>query len=444
MNEKQFGIMPINKLFFKLSTPGMIAMFFASIGMMIDGIFVGQFIGSEALAAVNLIMPIAGILFAAFDMIAVGSQVKIGIRLGEQNIKGANAMFSACILIMVLIGIIIMILGLLFADDVIYAFISDATLATLAYDYVKVFIYFIPLLVLFFAVDNYLKLCGKAQLSMILSIGTAISNIILDAILIGYLRLGIEYAAIATVAGQVLAVIIALVPFALKKYTLRFTRPKITLKEIWGIIFNGSSEFFSTISGSIMAILINALLLSLGGTVAVASYAIIMYIDGMLISMLYGIQDAIAPAVSYNLGAKLHDRIFKLFRLNCIVAFAVSMLYMSIMLVFPDFLVGIFSGEEEILVRESSKNALLLYAPSYLFTWFIMVSSAFLTGIDKPRESVVITLLKAIVFPIFSLFVMTNIIGVDGVYVTPAISGALTFIIAFIIWKKTSAKLSIK
>ncbi len=176
MNEKRFGVMPINKLFFKPATPGVIAMVFASMGMMIDGIFVGHFIGSEALAAINLVIPIAMIFFAAFDMIAVGSQVKISIMLGEGNERSANELFTASVLITFALGLIVMILGFIYLEDAVFFVIRDEKLAQLAYAYTNVLIIFIPIVGLFFAIDNYLKVCGKAHFSMALSIGAAFSN----------------------------------------------------------------------------------------------------------------------------------------------------------------------------------------------------------------------------------------------------------------------------
>ncbi len=440
-NDKQFGVLPVNKLFFKLAIPGIVSMIFASLGMIIDGIFVGRFIGSDALVAVNLVMPVLMILFALGDMIAVGSSVKISIKLGKQDEKGANQLFTASLLTVFLLGIVITIFGLVFMDSIIYAFVQDQNLASLARDYAKVFIFYLPFVIPFFAIDNYLRICGKIKFSMYLNIGVAVLNILLDAILVGYLGLGIEYAALATIIGEGIAVIIALIPILLKKYTLKISSPKMSFNEVKGIVSNGSSEFFNNVSSSFLAILINGLLLNLGGVTAVASYAIILYIDNLLLSILYGMQDSIQPAISYNLGAKKIGRILKLFKFNCIVAFIISIISMVMIYLFPEFLISIFTEDANSQIVETAKMALLLYAPSYLFTWFNMVASAFLTGFDRPKESLTIMLLKAVVFPIISLFVMTNIMGANGVYITPTISGALAFIVALVIWKSSSREI---
>ena len=119
-------------------------------------------------------------------------------------------------------------------------------------------------------------------MSMWINIGVSILNIILDAILIGYLKLGIEYAALCSALSMSIGTLILIYPFIMKKVALRFTKPKINIKEMLEIIYNGSSEFFSNISGSIMSIIMNGFLLHYGGAVGVAAYSIVMYIESLI------------------------------------------------------------------------------------------------------------------------------------------------------------------
>ncbi len=444
MDEKVFGTMPIGRLFAKLAIPGIVSMVFMSIGIMVDGIFVGQFMGSKALAAVNLLMPIVFVFVALGDMVAVGSSVKIAVKLGEGDEKGANRIFTASLLTVFSIGFAIALAGLFFGKSLLYTFIEDAELATLAYDYAKVFVLSIPLVMPYFAIDNYLRICGKINLSMRINIVVAISNIVLDAILIGVLGLGIEYAALATVAGQIIATLSILLLFAARRFTLKYTYPHISISEMLGIVYNGSSEFFSNIAGSLMAIVVNGMLLYLGGGIAVAAYAITLYINSLLVAMLYGIQDAMQPAVSYNYGAKKIHRVFKLYHWNCGVALSLSLLCMSAMLLFPETLVGMFANDADTEIQRVAKTALLLSAPAYLFIWYSMVASAFLTGLDRPKESLIITVFRAVLFPLASLLIMPYFMGLNGIFITAAVSAALTCTVAYLIWKKTMSTIKLQ
>lgn len=436
MNQEQFGTMEPKKLFLKLAIPSLISMLFSSLYMMADGIFVGKIIGSKALAAINLVFPIIMILFAVGDMIASGASVKIGIKLGEKNEKEASEIFSVALLFIFILNIIFAIIGLIFTKDIIFILIKDKELANLAYKFAYVFILFLPIIAPFFAIDNYLRICGKANMSMWINIGVSVLNIILDAIFIGYLKLGIEYAALASSLSMSIGTLILIYPFITKKVVLRFTKPKIKIKEMLGIIYNGSSQFFSNISGSIMAIIMNSFLLYYGGAVGVAAYSIVMYIESLIIPMLFGMIDAVQPVFSYNYGAKNNKRIMTFFKITCTVALSISILTMIIIFVFPDFLVRMFSSESDIAVIDMAKKALLLYAPSYLFTWFIMTVSGVLTGLEKATESIVLMSAESIILPLFSTLVLTQLIGVYGIFITPTISGAVSIVVSIILWRK--------
>lgn len=436
MNQEQFGTMEPKKLFVKLAIPSLISMLFSSLYMMADGIFVGKIIGSKALAAINLVFPIIMILFAVGDMVASGASVKIGIKLGEKNEKEASEIFSVALLFIFILNIIFAIIGLIFTKDIIFILIKDKELANLAYKFAYVFILFLPIIAPFFAIDNYLRICGKANMSMWINIGVSVLNIILDAIFIGYLKLGIEYAALASSLSMSIGTLILIYPFITKKVALKFTKPKIKIKEMLGIIYNGSSQFFSNISGSIMAIIMNSFLLYYGGAVGVAAYSIVMYIESLIVPMLFGMIDAVQPVFSYNYGAKNNKRIMTFFKITCTVALSISIVTMIIIFVFPDFLVRMFSSESDIAVIDMAKKALLLYAPSYLFTWFIMTVSGVLTGLEKATESIVLMSAESIILPLFSTLVLTQLIGVYGIFITPTISGAVSIVVSIILWRK--------
>lgn len=441
MNETQFTTLSVKKVFFRLSIPSILSMVFSSVYMMADGVFVGRFIGEHALAAVNLVMPIMMMLLALSNMIAVGSSVKVSTALGEGNIEKAKHLFSASVIMVVGLGVIFSIFGLFLLKPLIYAVIKDTALADMAYRYSRIFVFGFPFIMPLFAMDNFLRVCGKAKYSMCINVVVSVFNIALDWYFIAHLRLGIEFSAISTVVSMLLGSVFSFAPFFTKKITLHFAKPQISLKEIGGIFYNGSSEFFSSIAGSFISTVINGFLLTLGGAIAVASYSIVMYIDTLLVGILYGVLDAIQPAVSYNLGAKEVKRTFSFFKITCITTAALSLICMIGILLFPETLAGIFAKQHNAEILNMTITALLLFAPSYLFTWFTMVTSAFLTAMDKPKESVMIMVFRAVVFPLLCLFALTSFMGVYGVFFSATVSGALTFAVALIIWKKCAKQL---
>lgn len=441
MTEKQFAILPVRRIFFSLAMPSIFSMISSSIYMISDGIFVGRYIGEHALAAVNLIMPVIMIVFALSDMIAVGSSVKVSTALGEGKIEKARNLFSASVGMIIGLGFVFSILGILFAKSLIFAMFKDVVLAEMAYGYVRIFIYGLPFIMPLFAMDNFLRACGKAKYSMWLNIVVSVLNIVLDWLFIARLGWGIEASALSSVISMFLGSFFSFGPFFTRKITLHFAKPKISISEIIGIVYNGSSEFFSSIAGSFIATVVNMFLLSLGGAIAVASYSIVMYIDTLLIGILYGILDAMQPPISYNLGARKIKRTFSFFKISSIATASLSILCMVCILSFPNQLASIFTKGDDAEIVGMTTAALLLFAPSYLFTWFTMVTSAFLTAMDRPKESMLIMSFRAIVFPLAGLFILTSLMGVYGVFFTSTVSGACTAAVAFVIWKRASKQL---
>lgn len=437
MNHEHFESMPSKRLFIKLAIPSLISMLFSSLYMMVDGMFVGKLLGSTALAAINLVFPIIMIVFALGDMIASGTAVKIGIHLGEKKEDKASEYFTLSLILILILNTILMIFSLLFVKRIIFSLIKDIELAKLAYRFANIFIYSLPFIAPLFAIDNYLRVCGKAKVSMWINISVSVLNIILDAFFLGYLKLGIEYAAFASALSMFIGTLFSIYPFIRRKVILRFTRPYITVKELLEIIYNGSSEFFSNISGSIMSIIINSVLLHLGGAVAVAAYSIVIYIESIIVPLIFAMIDSVQPVISYNYGANNHKRIFTFFKITCITSFVISIITMVVIFLFPNFLVGLFSSQSDYSIIKMARSGLLLYAPSYLFIWFSMTVSGFLTGLEKATYSIVLMFIDSILLPLVLIVILPLFMGVYGIFVIPTVSGAISAVIAFILWRKS-------
>lgn len=193
-----FASLPPTRLFFRCALPSMVSMAVSSLYTVADGIFVGQFIGPEALAAVNLVMPIIMMGFSLANMVAVGSSVQISIRLGEGKRREADSIFTVASLLILAISAVVGALGLFFAPNILHLMGADPTLTGLAAEYLRVFSAFSPAVMIFFAVDNYLRICGKVRYSMNMNIVTSVLNIILDALFLGVFRLGVGWAAFAS------------------------------------------------------------------------------------------------------------------------------------------------------------------------------------------------------------------------------------------------------
>ena len=221
-----FSKTPPLKLFFLASVPGAVSMLASALYLTIDGVFVGQFLGATAFAAINLAMPFVVINFSLADLIGVGSAVPISIALGAGKEKEANNIFTcACILIFAA-GILIGGILFLLAPLLIRLMGADGEFAGLAIEYLRVYALCSPLTTAVFALDNYLRICGYIRGSMLLNILMSVLSMVLEFLFLAVFHWGVWAAALAVSAAMMICAVIAFIPFLRGKALLRFCRPR--------------------------------------------------------------------------------------------------------------------------------------------------------------------------------------------------------------------------
>lgn len=443
MDSEIFRTLPPTKLFFRCAIPSMITMAFGALYQIADGLFVGRFIGGDALAAINLIMPIIMTVFAFSNMIATGASVRIAILLGEQNQEEASRVFSFSLKVIFLLSCAIGALGLLYGEAFVRFLSPGATEAAISYGvtYVKIYSLFSPLLPIYFATDNYLRVCGKEKLSMWLGIATQMLNIVLDVILIAFLGQGVWAAAFTSCIAMALGSVITLWIFRGRKMDLYYTRKNIPAASFFRILANGSSEFFSNISMSIMSVVYNFFLLKYGGITAVAAFSVIMYVDSIIGMLVFGMCDALQPAISYCYGAGLMDKVKAIFRRIILGAVVLSTASMLFMMFAGPYVAPIFIKPEDTQLLAVSIVGMQIFSISYLTGWVDMCFSSYFTALERPVRSLMTSFFGTLVFPIGFLFILTPIWQLNGVWFTTiascTASAILTIILALTMKKQT-------
>ncbi len=439
-----FEKLPPTKLFFRCAIPSMITMAFGALYQIADGLFVGRFIGEDALAAINLIMPIIMMVFAFSNMIATGASVRISVLLGEKNREEASRIFSSTVKIIFLFSCLIGIIGLIFAEAFVRFLSPKATEQAIKYGitYVRMYALFAPLVPIYFATDNFLRVCGKEKLSMWLGIGTQALNILLDVILIAFLGQGVWAAAFTSCFAMSLGSVITLCLFRKKRLDLYYTKKIIPLRTFFKLLANGSSEFFSNISMSVMSIVYNFFLLKYGGTTAVAAFSVIMYVDSIVGMLVFGMCDALQPAISYCYGAGLINKVKAIFKRVVISAVALSVLSTLFMMFAGRYVAPLFVKPEDTRLLAVSIVGMELFSLSYLTGWVDMCFSSYFTSLERPVLSLLTSFFGTLVFPIAFLFILTPIWSLNGVWLNAVVSctasAILTIIFAFTL--KTNPK----
>ena len=434
MKARIFAKLPTSKLFFRCAIPSMVTMVFSALYQMADGLFVGRFIGLDALAAVSLVTPVIMTVFAFSNMIATGASVRISILLGEKKQQEASCVFSFTIKAIFLLSCIIGSFGFLFAEPLTRLFSPGATEQAVEYGtvYIRVYALFSPLVPMFFATDNFLRVCGKQYLCMWLNIGTQILNIALDIILIAVLDQGVWAAAFTSCFAMAIGSFVTLCLFRKRRLDLYYTRENIHLSVFLHILANGFSEFFSNISISVMAAVYNFFLLKYGGTTGVAAFSVIMYVDSIAGMLLFGMCDSLQPAISYCYGARLLEKVKAIFKYMIISSILLSLLAMFFMMFAGRYIAPLFIRPEDVKLLAVSIAGMELFSLSYITGWVDMSFSSFFTALDRPVRSLLTSFFGTIVFPIVFLFLLTPVWQLNGVFLTTIAANTASAVLAIL------------
>lgn len=436
-----FSKTPPLKLFAIAALPGSVSMLASALYQLLDGAFVGRLLGETAFAALNLAMPFVIINFSLADLIGVGSSVHISVCLGRKNEREAYNIFTcACLMI---VGAGVLVGGILFAAaPLLIGFMgAEGDFAAMAIQYMRVYALCSPVTTIIFAVDNYLRICGYVRGSMWLNILMSALCAILEFLFLGVFHWGIWAAALATCSAMMLCAVIAFLPFLRKKAMLRFCRPQFRIKMIRQIIACGSPNFLNNIAGRITSILINRILVRLGGETAVSVYGVLMYVDGFVQPIMYGLCDSLQPAVGYNWGAGSYSRVRAIEKCCFTASGVVSLLAVIVITLFPAQITKLFVND---ITPENLKlfvDALRLFCLTYIVRWFSFATQSYMLAIEKPMPASLISVSTALVFPVLLIAALWPL-GLTGIWLNFAGTAFLAAVLSLFVLLKLRRELT--
>lgn len=453
--EVMYATMNPWRLFFVVALPGMISMFAMSIYSVIEGIFLGQNLGEEALSAVSFAMPVVMINFSLADLVGVGASVPISIALGKKDNQTANNVFSASIVMIFLASVLMGSIMFFAATPIIKMMGAEGELLVTSVKYLRTFALCGPLTTIFFAMDNYLRISGFVKTSMVINIACNVFTLGFLALFLFVFEMDVVGSALACCIAMSLSSLAAMIPFIKKKALLKFVKPKFSFAMFKEIAACGTPVFLSNIAGRVTSILMNASLMVLGvrafgegnGKTAVAIYAVLMYSSDLCWPLLYGISDSLSPAIGYNWGAEDYDRVKKIVKCAFIGTAVVGIVSTTFLFAFPEMIASWFVEAEEVQRLELSAKAIRLFCFAYLFRWFSVTTQGFLSAIEKPVMATIMSVAVALVFPVIVLGALWNL-ELNGIWLnfagTNLLAAILSAILLAIVWKEIKKRKSAK
>lgn len=430
MDQKILGTEKLSKLFIKFTIPSIIGMIFVGIQGIIDGLFVGNLLGGNALASVNLVQPYMQIIMAAALIISVGAQSIIGINLGKGESEKAQNIFRTASILLILISILVTILGVFFSEKIALILGANEVLLEGSSTYIQIISYFTAFIAVMFLFEMVVRVIGKPNISLVSMIISVVLNIVLDYLLINKFNLGIKGAALATGISYTMAFLINMIPFVSKKTIINLYKGKFDKSVLFQMIYNGSSEGVSSISNAISMFLFNTALMKIAGENGIAAFSIINYIAQVGYMVLFGISDGIRPIISYNFGAENENRVNKTLKISIIVNIIIGAIIFIVMSTFSKQLIEIFLKDGKYVVEIASTGA-KIYGIAFLFNGTNILISSYFTAIDDPKNSIIVAMSRGIVFIFIGIVILPYIFGINGIWMTIVFADIITILLCY-------------
>ncbi len=430
---KCFEMKMTYRQFLKYLVSAVLTMIFLSFYTTIDGFFVSRYAGSDALAGINIVIPVTCVIFGTAVMLATGSGAIIGERLGQKREREANEIFTFITLVLLGLSAAFTVAGILFLERIcIFLGSSERLLVhVLPYAFV-IFLGAVPMsFKLFF--EYLVRTDGRSNIGMLMSLTGLILNIVFDYILVAVFDMGTFGAALGTFLSITVSMLIGLVYF-LRYSHIRFCRPKVNWKVLWKSCTNGSSEMLTEMSTGITTFLFNVIIMKYFGEDGIAAVTIIMYIYYFFISFYMGITVATAPVVSYNYGSGNHDKIRETTRYSFITIAVSSVLILAVSLLYGKQIIHLFVGDGNVFTI--TWDGLKLFSPVFLFVGLNVFLSGYFTALGNGLLSAVISSLRSLILVVLFILILPELLGVTGVWMTMPLAEAVTIFIAIYLYQK--------
>lgn len=428
------------KKLIKFTIPTVIMMIFTSIYGVVDGLFISNYAGSNAFAAINLIMPAIMILGTIGFMLGTGGSAIVSKTLGEGKREKANKYFSMFIYLEIILGFIFTILGLIFIEPVARALGATEEMMKDCLMYGRILLIGIIPFVLQNSFQSFIVVAEKPKFGLVITVIAGVTNMVLDFLIIGIFKWGVAGAAIATIISQFVGAIIPLVYFFRKNKTmLKLEKTKFELSPIIKACTNGSSEMVTNLSLSLVSILFNMQLMKFAGANGVSAYGVIMYVGFLFVGTYVGYSVGTAPIISYHYGAKNKEELKSLLNKSVKLLGTVAVIMTILAEIMAKPLANIFvSYDKELL--ELTVNAIRLYSLSYIISWFNIFASSFFTALNDGFVSALISFMRTLVLQVIAILILPKIFGLNGIWTSVVVAEILAFIVSIICFVKNRKK----
>ena len=434
------GTQKISTLLIKQALPASIGILVMSLNMIVDTIFVGQWIGSLAIAAITVVLPIVFLISSLGMGIGIGGSSIISRALGAKAAEKAYLTFGNQIFLTLVLSILFVLVGILFNEPLLLLFGANGDILVPATSYFNVVLYGVPFLAFAMMGNPVIRAEGKPKFAMYAMIIPAISNILLDIVFIKFLGLGMFGAGLATSISYAACGLFIFGFFLSKKSELSILAKNFILSFsiVKEIVQLGGVTVARQGTISVLMIVLNATLFTYGGENAIAVYGIINRVMMFALFPVLGVTQGFLPIAGYNIGAKNNDRVRKVIKIAIIYGSAVASLIFLGIICFPEAIARLFTSDVA-LIEETPKALLYVFLATPVVT-AQLIGSAYFQAAGKALPALVLTLLKQGVFLIPLVYILPKFFGLNGVWFSFPVADVLATLVTLLFLKSEVRK----
>lgn len=424
-NEELLGRERIGRLLARMSIPAMFAMFVNALYNVVDTIFIGRGVGSLAIGGLTVAFPFQIFMMAVAMLLGTGAASVISRALGADDRVRAARTAGTTFTVAALVGVALQVVGFAFTTPILMLFGASEQLMPFASEYLRTVLYGTPFITVAMASNNLIRAEGNARIAMLVMLVGAVTNIVLDPIFIFGFQMGIRGAALATVIGQFLSLVVSILFFATGRSALelrlRHFRPSLSILGSVGAL--GLPAFIRQFGGSFLMVLVNNAALDYGGELAISSFGIINRLLIFALMPVFGLAQGYQPIAGYNFGASRMDRVRQSTRLTALVAACVTGFFFILMVVMPETLLSLFSTDRELLA--TAVPAMRIVVIVLPLVGAQVVGATFFLAVGKAIPSLFLGMLRQIILLIPLVMILPPIFGLRGLWMAFPIADTL-------------------
>lgn len=436
MEDQNVYLKPVTlKNILKFAVPTIAMTVFMSFYTMVDGLFVSNLIGTNALSAINLTAPVIQLVTAISTMLATGGSAVIMKKMGEQKKEEAKEDFTFLILVNIFVGIVMCILGYLVMDPIFAGMNLSADVEGYCVEYLSRYLLFTVPILLMNNFTLYMIASEKATLSLICSVTGGVLNMVLDYVLIAVFHMGIGGAAVATGLGYSVTAAVGMIVFSRKKSLLHFKKPVMRFKVLVKAAANGSSEMATALVTGIITMMFNWTMLHYAGEDGVAAVTIIMYVLMFASSLYTGYSYGVAPMLSFYYGEQNHEKLKKMVAVSLKVIAVISLATVAASFILTRPLVAVFARPDN-PVYDLAVTGNRICTTALFFIGFNIFASGMFTALSNGVISAVLAFSRSFVFMLITMIVLPMILGVNGIWLATPAAELMALVLSVVMFRR--------